>query len=252
MTAASVATPYETVCSLLDSANRLTNDIPIRKTFVQRGTNAAPLPGPLAALVRRGDRRGLDLYLLLKAVASAAPFNSRRGAKVWARALQYTEPSDTTVTAEAISKIWARLDDHQLVKRSKYGRLANITLLREDGQGDKYTHPADDTKPRYFKLPVKYWINSDEKWCTTLSLPAKAMLLIALTQGGQFLMPVEQAPSWYGISADTAQRGLAELQRRGVLISKNVYKKAPLAPEGFTYDRRYTLVGDFASRWTKQ
>ena len=247
MDPAHVATPYETVRSLLETGNRLVNDVPIRRTFVQQGTRANPEPGPLATLVRHGDRRGLDLYLLLKAVASAPPFNSHRGAKVWARALQYT---DVTASPQTISKIWARLAGHGLVARSKHGRRADVTLLRDDGHGETYTHPADDPNPSYFKLPTKYWINSDDRWCATLSLPAKAMLLIARSRPDDFVMPVEQVPDWYGLSADTAQRGIAELERRGVLAVRRVPKKAPLAPEGFTYDRRFCLTGDFAQTST--
>ncbi len=47
--------------------------------------------------------------------------------------------------------------------------------------------------------------------CETLSLPGKAVLLIAHSLRPGFALPVEKAPEWYGISADTAQRGLAEL-----------------------------------------
>lgn len=245
---APVATPHETVCSLLESGNRLVNGVPIRHSFVQQGTRAHPEPGPLATLVRNGDRRGLDLYLLLKAVASAPPYNSHRGAKVWARALQYT---GVTANQQTVSKIWARLADHGLVARAKHGRQADITLLRDDGHGDPYTHPADDPTPRYFQLPAKYWLNSGELWCATLSLPAKAMLLIALSRPNDFVMPVEQVPTWYGLSADTAQRGIAELGRRGVLTSRRIAKTAPLAPDGFTYDRHFTLVDDYEQTWSK-
>ena len=61
-----------------------------------------------------------------------------------------------------------------------------------------------------------------------------------------FALPVEKAPDWYGISADTAQRGLSELVRRGALKRARTPKKAPLAPQGFTYDSRYTLIGTMA------
>jgi hypothetical protein len=246
MTTEDVATPLETVAMLLDGSNRIENGTPLRHTFLQQGTRAEPAPGPLAQLVRNGDRRGLDLYLLLKAVASAGDFSSHRGADVWARALRHT---GVTATAQTVTKIWPRLERLGLIRRSKHGRLADIVLLREDGHRDPYTHPANDKRPNYLQLTSKYWINSDEQWCSTLSLPAKAMLLIALSLGNEFVLPVEKAPAWYGISADTAQRGIAELSRRGVLTSHNVKKKAPLAPKGFTYDRRFTLVGDFGHTW---
>lgn len=242
MEAEYVATPQETVVELLRSANRLNRSVPIRRSFLQQDSPDGPTPGPLSVLVRRGDRRGLDLFLLLKAVASSSPYNSHRGAGVWARALRYTG-----VTAEepAISKIWARLEQHRLISRRRHGRLADITLLREDGSGEEYVHPAEEGHP-YLRLPTAYWLDEDERWSATLSLPGKAMLLIAHSLRPGFALPVEKAPDWYGISADTAQRGLSELVRRGALIRARTPKKAPLAPQGFTYDSRYTLIGTLA------
>ena len=215
--------------------------MPVRRSFLQQGTQSDPQPGLLASLVHNGDRRGLDLYLLLKAVASATPFDSHRGTAVWARALRHT---GVTATEQTISKIWSRLESMQLVSRAKLGRLANVTLLHEDGSGTRYRHPAD-TGDAYLQLPVAYWIDEDDQWCSTLRLPAKAMLLIALSLRSGFVLPVEKAPVWYGLSADTAQRGFAELVHRGVLRRARVPKKAPLAPLGYTYDNHYTLQGDF-------
>lgn len=240
-----VATPAETVAELLRSGNRLDSAAPLRWTFAQQGSQGQPEPGPLALLVRNGDQRGLDLYLLLKAVASAPPFNSHRGAGVWARALRHT---GVTANERTVSKIWSRLESHGLVSRGKHGRLADVTLLREDGSGEPYVHPADVGDP-YLQLPVSYWLDDQEKWSSTLRLPAKAMLLVMLSLRPGSLLPVEKVPEWYGLSADTGQRGLAELVKRGVLSRKRIPKKAPLAPQGFTYDNRYTLLGDFHSSW---
>jgi len=239
-----VATPRETVADLLTSANRRGPDaaVPVRRSFVQRGTLSAPEPGLLATLVHNGDQRGLDLYLLLKAVASSAPYNSHRGAAVWARALRHTSKS---ASPQTISKIWRRLDDLNLVQRDRVGRLADITLLSEDGSGLPYIHPAEQREP-YLQLPVAYWLSDDEKWCSTLTLPAKAMLLIALSLRPGFILPVEKVPNWYGISADSAQRGLAELERRTALERRRVKKKASLTPLGFTTDSHFTLIGDLA------
>lgn len=125
-----------------------------------------------------------------------------------------------------------------------------MTLLREDGSGCDYTHPGeegrDPSKDRYFQLPVAYWVDADEQWSSTLSLPAKAMLLIGLSLQPGFVLPVEKARLWYGISADTAQRGFAELVKRGALTRTRTPKKAPLAPQGFTFEHRHTLQGPFS------
>ena len=111
----------------------------MRLTFIQQGPQSQPAPGPLAKLVRNGDRRGLDLYLLLKAVASAAPYNSHRGAAVWARALRHT---GVEANEQALSELWSRLAALKLVERSKHGRLADVTLLDQSGSGNPYVHPA--------------------------------------------------------------------------------------------------------------
>ncbi|SFL78757.1 hypothetical protein SAMN05192584_12726 [Streptomyces pini] len=44
------------------------------------------------------------------------------------------------------------------------------------------------------------------------------MLLIALNQRKiEFTLPQERMPEWYGISADTAGKGINELRRHGIL-----------------------------------
>ena len=189
-----IATPKDTVEALLEAGNRLKGGgVPLRRTFVQQGSRDAPQPGPLASLVHNGDQRGLDTFLLLKAVASVSPFDSHRSAAVWARALRHTGVS---ANEQTVSRIWRRLEGLRLVARSKTGRVANITLL---------------------KPPL--------------------------------VLPAEKAPEWYGISADTAQRGLASLMKHDVLKVTRTHKPAPLAPKGFTYDSHYTLQGAFRSEW---
>ena len=123
-----IATPKDTVEALLEAGNRLKGGgVPLRRTFVQQGSRDAPQPGPLASLVHNGDQRGLDTFLLLKAVASVSPFDSHRSAAVWARALRHTGVS---ANEQTVSRIWRRLEGLRLVARSKTGRVANITLLK--------------------------------------------------------------------------------------------------------------------------
>lgn len=86
-----------------------------------------------------------------------------------------------------------------------------------------------------------YWLD-ENAWSSTLSIPGKAMLLIALSLQAGFRLPIESAKDWYGISGDTAQRGLRELVDRGALARKFERKKAPLAPKGYTYDIHYRLA----------
>lgn len=100
---------------------------------------------------------------------------------------------------------------------ARKGRLAQITALREDGSRQPYTYPrggrGDD---RYFQLPYAYWTD-EHAWHTNLSFPAKVMLLIALSLTPPFLLPTEKAPRWYGISTDSAERGLRELRKASLL-----------------------------------
>ncbi|MGH3898935.1 MAG: hypothetical protein ACRDTA_11940 [Pseudonocardiaceae bacterium] len=102
-----------------------------------------------------------------------------------------------------------RLVDRNLIERSRTGRRADLALLREDGSGAKYERPLGETKfERWLQLPHAYWI---EGHYTDLSLPAKVILLIALSLDDGFALPQDRAPQWYGISADSADGGLREL-----------------------------------------
>ncbi len=239
-----VATPHETVLDLLTTASRIDGDVPIRVSFVQQGSRGAPQPGPLATLIHRGDRRGLDLFLLLKAVASAPPHNSHRSAAVWARALRHT---GVTANEQTISRIWRRLDDLGLVARSKSGRQADILLMDESGSHEVYIHPAH-RGDRYFRLPVAYWLDTDNHWSATLGLPAKAMLLVALSRSDRdSFCRSRKSRTGTGCLQTPPSAGSQNLCRRKVLGRARVPKKAPLAPQGLTYDTHYTLRRDFST-----
>jgi len=238
------ATPLDTRKELLRKSRRKNRELPIRKTFVQQGTRTKPRPGPLADMVRRHDKLALDLYLLMRAVTSAEPYAVRLSAAVWARALGLPEG---VASQSLVSKAWKRLDRLKLVKRGKYKRLAEITALREDSSGAEYTHPGSSagTREPYLKLSFEYW---DRNYDQELSLPAKAVLLIALSLPDWFILPSEKACNWYGISADTIERGLTELQKRGILGRKKESKVAPLSPLGYTDELRYRLRPPFRPR----
>jgi hypothetical protein len=78
-----------------------------------------------------------------------------------------------------------------------------------------------------------------------MGLPAKAVLLIALSLQDDFLLPTKQGAKWYGLSIDTVRKGLRTLRLLGVLEMREERKRAPLAPLGFTFERRYTLKEPF-------
>jgi len=244
-------TRQATIEALLERSKRPNNALPIRRTFLQQGTLRHPQPGPLAELVHRHDERALDQYLLLHAAASADPWNVDLPAATWARAMGLAGETATS----AVSKTWRRLEDLGLVARTRSRRLASVTLLREDGSGEPYTHPGRgrDREP-YFKLPYAYWTDEQE-WHRTLKLPAKAVLLIALSLRDDFILPAERAPDWYDLSPDSADRGLRMLRQKGLLQRRTELKVAPLSAIGVTEEFHYTLkppFGPHAGRPTRR
>lgn len=242
VSAADKATPKETKNALLQKAQRKVQAAPIRVTFVQQGRGKATKPGPLAALVKHHDELGLDLFLFAHAMASHEPYAIHQPAAVLARAL--VKAGNEPVSTPTISKAWARLDGLQLVKRGKFSNLANITLLCEDGTGAPYIPPGASEPPeRYFKLPFPYWYDD---WNARLSLPAKTVLLVSLTLKDGFVLPIERGPRYYGLSADTVNRGLYELRTYGLLRYTDKPRKDPLSPLGYTLERRYSLQAPFS------
>lgn len=237
----------ETVDDLLRASARSGKAAPVRVLFVQQGVQREPRPGPLAALLRAHDERALDLFLLHRAVASAEPWDVTRDARVWARALGL--PGEGDAGAAAVSKAWRRLHEtYAMVHRDRRGRLARITALREDGSGSPYTYPTGQRRDeRYFKLPYAYW-TAEQRWYRTLSFRAKAMLLVSLSRPPGFVLPTQRAPDWYGISADSADSGLRELDKAGLLRRRMQVKKAPQAPRGIAQEYHHTLLPPFTQR----
>lgn len=141
------ATPKQTVEALLDRSKRPKRALPIRNTFIQEKDNRwrSTGPGPLAAFVSGGDGTALDLNLLVRAVASSDNeddgYSVRQAAGVWARAVAHC---GRDVSIPAISKAWTRLEHRKQIEKARSRRLASITVLREDGSGEPYTHPGED------------------------------------------------------------------------------------------------------------
>jgi hypothetical protein len=147
----------------------------------------------------------------------------------------------------AVTKIFAKLEERGLILRGRRGRERKIrvTLLREDGSGQAYTRPDGKTlADRFLKLPNAYWTDG---WCDKLTLPALAMLLVALSEKHGFELPTEKVPAWYGWSADTAERGLAELETHGLLGKSRYRRTEPLSPTGYSIVNTYYLQPPFGS-----
>lgn len=239
------ANSRQTVAAMVERAGR--DAVPIRREFVQiHEDDGTRRPGPFHLFVSANDRFGLLLYLLLLTCASKAPWDVRHHAGVWARALG----ADSDAGRPRVSKAWARLEDRQLVTRERSKRLARVTPLQEDGSGASYTRPTSG----FMSIKHALWLHGpvNEKgrrlgkaWYEVLSLPELAVLVIAHMNADEFALPAERVPDWYGVSADTFQRGARGLEKHGLLDVSRRRKIAPLAPEGYTIENRYTLNPPF-------
>lgn len=231
----------ETIAAMLDASKRPSKTVAIRNAFVQRGKKRAPKPGILASMVAKHDRSGLDLFLLHRMMASAEPWDAGKDAGVWARALGLAE-SDDKMHAERVSRIFRRLDDdYGLVTRDNARRGGRVTSLHEDGSKDPYTSPAT----HYFRLPFAYW---EEEWHRRLAMPAKAVMLIGLTQEPGFVIPLTQMKNWYGISDDTWSTGASQLMKEHILTSKRGKERNWMKGLAYNYDLEYTLAAPFNTR----
>ena len=239
------ATTHDTVDAIANSTQR--GAFPLRRTFIQQKQGRDSLPGPLAAFVSAGDRTALLLYFLALTKASQPPWDVSLHSAVWARAIGLPKPISTTARGR-ISKAWTRLVDRQLVTRARRNRLAVFTLLCEDGSGDSYTRPSFS----YVNGPHELWTagpsKSTTRWFEILTLPELIFLIIGLSNLDQFPLPVERGPDYYGISADTLQRGSSGLRRRELLSVQLRRITAPLAPQGVSWENRYTLNPPFGPR----
>ena len=131
----------------------------------------------------------------------------------------------------------------KLIARDRVRRRSHLTLLREDGSGEPYTHPGPE-RAGYLKLPHVYW---EEEWYRKLTMSGKATLLIALTlPSGEFFLRIESAPQRFGIATDTLSRGLLELRTVGLVKRRTIFKLAPLSAEGYRMEYRYWLLKPFA------
>lgn len=231
------ATPEETLLDLLDRSGR--RHVPIRRTFLQEA-GPPKQPGPLAAFVEGRRPIALDLWLLLHAGAASGPsWDVRQPAMSWARMLKMPQTLSSETT---IGRNWTWLEGQKLVRTERDRRVRKAILLMEDGSGRKFERATGQGRG-YFKLPYGYF---SDRWHLELKLAGKATLLICLAQAPTFTLPTEPAAAWYGMSADTLQRGLDELRDLGLLKAWSRAKKAPRTRYGYTMENHYALRGTFA------
>jgi len=218
--------------------------VPIRRSFVQQGFGSETKPGPLARFLRAHDDRGLEAYLLVHAMAAAEPWNCRLPSDAWASALGLGDTASASSARTGVSKIMSRLEKRNLITRERSKRLSDVILLKEDGSGDPYERPLKDrAEDRWLQLPHTYWFDGHYK---NLRLPAKIMLLVALSLQDGFPLPYERAPKWYGVSSDSAEEGLRELRDVNLLGTERRWIEAPRSETGWTEQTLYTLQGAFS------
>lgn len=251
-TAEEIASVTQTREAILRRAGRAA--VPLRRTFVQKPrslvTDTSPeRSGPLAWFVTTKNQRALQAYLMVLAATSngdgPAGWSTTHPIRVWARAFGTTETAEPASASNAVSKLLGKLEDRGLIGRHRRGRerLIRVTLKREDGQGDAYSRPDGKlAADRFLKLPHEFWLDG---WADNLKLPGLAMLLVALSEKHGFQMPTERMPAWYGWSADTAERGLAELENHGILRKVRNRRVEPLSASGFGIINTYYLQPPF-------
>jgi hypothetical protein len=220
----------------LDAVNRPA--LPLRVSFLHAPT-ARGGPGPLADFVRQRRTVALDLLLFAHAISPLTnPDPIVAPASAWAATL---DAGDRPGSRAMISRSWTWLERCGLITTSPSGRTRSIKLLRENGSGRPWQHPADGHEP-YFHLPHAYW---EGGFANDLSLSAKATLLIALSlqaRGEQhFELPLERGSAWYGLSARTLRAGLRELQAVGLVRTWVKQRSSERSPVGYTFDRRHSL-----------
>jgi hypothetical protein len=170
-------------------------------------------------------------------MAAGFPWDCKLPSEAWVGALGLAENAAMDSAKAAVSKIMRRLEQRKLITRTRSKRLSDITLCKEDGSGDKYVHPIESGEP-YLQLPHSYWLEGHYR---SLHLPAKIMLLIALSLQAGFNLPYNRARDWYGLSEDSAKEGLHELRKRGLLAVESTWVAAPRSPTGWTERLEYTL-----------
>jgi hypothetical protein len=229
------ATPEQTRLALVNKQHRPT--AAIHTTFLQEyGGQRAP--GPLHWFVRDRRPSALRLYLLLLCVALKDPWDYWLPNGAWARAIGLTSKA----AEGTVSRSWSWLRHQRLVRTERDRRILRVYALCEDGSGGDRPRPTT-----YFRLPLTY-VRSG--WIETLDLPTTATLLIALhrgRRGGWWDLRKEVAADWYGISADTLQRGLDRLQQHSLLEARPRPVTDPRARFGTTTIIEYQLLGDFAT-----
>lgn len=223
--------------------------VPIRSTFLQkpRGTkgNRGAQLAKLAA-----NPSALDAYLLLHALASSSdPYQADYPVATWVDLLRLEDAATEAAAKSRWSKVVSKLTSLDLIERHRVGNGMRYVLLDESGDKSPYVRPLTAAHGNYFKLPYSYWADGLD---VSLTQPEKLMLLIGLDQVEVFPLPFNQVFSWYGVSENTARRGLRGLEERGLVMSTSTHVLAPKSPTGWAESILYTTTGPFSRKAIKK
>ena len=201
----------------------------------------------LGQLVRSRSASYLDAYLLIQAMASSnPPYEVWYPAQSWVHALGLNTAtgSDSRTVSPAArsqwSKIIRKLVETKLITRHRSSNKMQYVLLDESGDGSPYVRSTKLEQGTWFMIPHAYWIDGHYM---TMTLAAKAMLLVALSSKEKFVLPFDRVQDWYGLSASTARRGFKELEDLGILSYDQGWRAEPKSKTTWAEVRTYTLHG---------
>lgn len=195
--------------------------VPFATEFIRAENN--DVQSPLSRFVRgdggggRGGEVRLKLYLSINLIAARKPFDVRPlPARVWAEMLNLPQPE--TNGARRISKAltWMQQQGFIHIEDRRSGKPPRLYLLSQEGDRRPYSRPTRN----WVNIPVEFWQNH---WIAKLSGRATALFLILLDlQGGKSrasgAWERPDVARWrYGISQDTWNRGVRELQEAGIV-----------------------------------
>ncbi len=245
------ATPAETRADIMRlSARGYTH---LRQVLVQLPDTEDPRASTLARMLSERKHRPLLLYIML---LTCWPWLEDRREPLpggfWVRAL--TAPGAPTWSPSTLSRSWGELEELGLITKpeKREGRLMRPTPRREDGAvveggGVPYDAPGGrrDRWNTYFALPDEFWT---EGIFAKLSLPALVMLLLVAkeTQSKpEVWLTYDRIEDWYGIKQKSAQNGLTELRKAGLLHRRIEEVKTTFSATGSTVHMWYSLTGPF-------
>lgn len=231
-------------------------ELQLRRTFLLGRAGRDELP-TLAHLIRggRGGEVRLKLYLSILWVGASYPHDVTFPARTWAELLGL--PSPTSHGARRVREAIDFLVESSLLAETRRpGLPTELTLLREDRSGNKYTVPGAASAQakargrgleshRYVRLSSAFWSRG---WIAVLTVPGLvALLTLLVEQRGPEPSPVWLAPDVavdrYAISNQTRYRGLKELQQYG-LVSRHVL---PLQGNYEAVRRRHAYLLDLSN-----